>query len=246
MKRFPIIILAIMLCLALMPVKPLAASAQAMQQNLIVEPVNITDEAEYIELLIKMDENDTHYAPCNEENMKQYSFDKTALAKYSTDGFVSFSYHYRDLDTELFTAMRIDRERLDKNGWTSCCFTCVKDENGELSGNLKAMAELKNSDRVMKVAVLDKSGNIIQVSEQFEVSGKKGDIDASVKYDVGGNVVEVSHDGDRQPFMPAYALLFLWNAAPMLVIGIAIAVFLAAGVLIILLVRILKKEKNKR
>ena len=248
MKRFPIIILVIMLCLALMPVKPLAASAQCIQEQLEVFSTNIPDDAEYLDVLIKMDEDDPYYTPCNEENMKQYSFDKTTLAEYSTDGFVSLSYHYYVPEKTLYTDMKINKTRYNEIDRTWNTFSSYNDET---------YYSLFNGKRVIRIAVLDKDGNIIQVSKSIKMTGKKGRVNSSIDYNIGKNKLEYEYEDEQNPSLLELLLILLllpiiilWSISPWLGFNFIAILLVSSGGMIILIERAIikaaKRRKNKK
>ncbi len=77
---------------------PIEAYAHSNAQKIEVDTYNFTDDACYIDLLIKMYSDDEYYTEFNNDNMDRFDFDKTQLAEYrDVDGYISFSCHYKDI-----------------------------------------------------------------------------------------------------------------------------------------------------
>lgn len=72
-----------LLCIILSPINVLTVYAEDRLDSFAVESSGLPDEAVYMDMLISMDENDESYTPFNEENMKQYNFDATAISDYN-------------------------------------------------------------------------------------------------------------------------------------------------------------------
>lgn len=165
---------------------PIEAYAHSNAQKIEVDTYSFTDDAFYVDLLIKMDSDDEYYTEFNNDNVERFDFDKTTLAKYQdVDGYVSFSIHYKGIYSDLIINKKVVRDSLISEN----CFTL--DKNLEI--DLNVMNDLYNRKREFKIAILDKDGNIIQVSDSFEVHNDdkdKGYIASDIKYDISNNKLE--------------------------------------------------------
>lgn len=165
---------------------PIEAYAHSNAQKIEVDTYHFTDDACYIDLLIKMDSNDEYYTEFNNDNMDRFDFDKTKLAEYrDVDGYISFSCHYKDIYSDPMINKKTVRDTLISEN----CFTLDK----YLEIDLNVMKALYDKKRAFKIAILDKDGSIIQVSDSFEVHNDdkdKGYIASDVKYDVSNNKLE--------------------------------------------------------
>lgn len=179
-KLFCIIALIIIL------VCPIEAYAHSNAQRIEVDTYHFTDDACYIDLLIKMDSDDEYYTEFNNDNMDRFDFDKTKLTEYrDADGYISFSCHYKDVYSDPIINKKTVRDTLISEN----CFTLDK----YLKIDLNVMKSLYNKKRDFKIAILDKDGNIMQVSDSFSVYNDekdKGYIASDVKYDVSNNKLE--------------------------------------------------------
>ncbi|MCM1316056.1 MAG: hypothetical protein NC205_03305 [Prevotella sp.] len=139
-----------------------------------------------------MDETDEAYTPFNEENMKQYSFDTKTIAGYNSEGFISMSCHYKD----NLTRMGI---QTNARGEYTNAFTLHRISNGDLAQNSSLVYKLLNEKRRFRIALLDKDGNIIQLSKVFAGSGKKGQLINYIEYDARNNILSLNYEYDDTP-----------------------------------------------
>jgi hypothetical protein len=179
---------------------PFTAYAYSNAQKLEVDSYNFIDKAYYIDLLIKMDNNDEYYTNFNKDNMDRFEFDKTKLSEYTDgDGYISFSCHYKDIYSDIIlNKISFNNRVISENSFTL---------NKDLGQDIYVMKALYDEERSFKVAILDKDGNIIQVSEAFEVfNEKKGYIASAVNYDISNNsfVVDWSRNSVKDSGIKIY------------------------------------------
>lgn len=165
---------------------PIEAYAHSNAQKIEVDTYHFTDDACYIDLLIKMDSDDEYYTEFNNDNMDRFDFDKTKLSEYrDADGYISFSCHYKDVYSDPI----ISKKTVGETVISENCFTLDK----HLEIDLNVMKALYDKNRAFKIAILDKNGNIMQISDTFEVHNDdkdKGYISGDVRYDVSNNKFE--------------------------------------------------------
>lgn len=165
---------------------PIEAYAHSNAQKVEVDTYNFTNDACYIDLLIKMDSDDEYYTEFNNDNMDRFDFDKTKLSEYrDADGYISFSCHYKGIYSDPI----IKKKTVGETTISENCFTLDK----YLEIDLNVMKALYDKKRSFKIAILDKDGSIIQASDSFEVYNgdkDKGYIASDVKYDVSNNKFE--------------------------------------------------------
>lgn len=214
----------------LLPIQVLTASARGRLESLAVESTGLPKEAVYMDMLIFMDENDEAYTPFNEENMKQYSFDTTAIAEYNSEGFVSMSCHYND----NLTKMKI---QLNDRGEYYNSFMLKRFSDGSMSADSDRVNRLLDEKRQFRIALLDENGSIIQLSKPFDSKTKNGPLIDYIGYDAENNTISLDYENDGAPL--------LWvRANPIyLIIGIWLAGAVVITVIIVLLVS--KRKRNK-
>ncbi len=148
MKKSVCLILAALVCLLTNSFTAFAMPQEA--QTIPVKIKNFPYECEYIDLLIDIDEEHEYYTKANTENMQAQPFDTTELAEYNKDGFVSYTCHFKGAKSDL----RI------KGGWVCV----VKNDLAPKIINLKLS---------VMVAVLNRNGHILKVSDAVTISDDK-------------------------------------------------------------------------
>lgn len=182
-------IIIILCCLMLLPCQSLTVYAEARLDSFAVKSYNLPEEAVYMDMLISMNEDDEFYTIFNEENMKQYIFDARVLSSYNKDGFISMSCHYNN----NFTKMKI----LDNNtGSYHNSFVLDKNSNGGLVANDIHIHKIFSENRQFRIVLLDKDGNIIQLSKPFKGNSRKGLLIDYIKYDAKSNTFSLKYEYD--------------------------------------------------
>lgn len=202
-------VLIILCCLMIFPLQVSIVYASEKLENLKVELLDIPQNAKYIDLLISINEKDEAYTPYNKENMEMYSFDTNELKIYNIDGYMSLSYHYKD----VFTRMEIQPMQRGQFLNSLNGFTLEKDENGELYQNTSLVNKMIEEKRSFKVVILDKDGKIFRISDSFDITGKKGNVIGMVKYYVANNnlIVNYEYDGAFMRYInPLYYVAFIF------------------------------------
>lgn len=203
---------ALVMMLALLFVLPVQCVSAAMKDadTITLDISNIPEDAAYIDVLIDF-ENGENYTKLNEDNLKRYDFDSDELAKYNEDGFVSYSCHFRGIKTD----MKIKEGK-----------TVFVDEKTE--------RQFYFDHNSLKIAVLDKNGHIMQVSDAVDIKNDSTDIYlvGDIKYDVGENKVDpdmFDNSTNDLALMLAYAP---WLVLIILIIFVVLVAFITRNIVI--------------
>lgn len=147
----------------------------------------ITDESAYIDLLVNIEDVDTYYTEYNSLNMSDCKFDTTELKEYSENRYISFSCHHK----EALTDMRI------RDNMTFC--------SADIANTLK------NERKRLRLAVLDKQGQIIQVSDTVILEDDDQFLCGDIKYNVQNNKVnpDMYKHPDYTPLVVFFASLVI-------------------------------------
>lgn len=148
MQRRISIILAVIIILLTGSITAFAQPLDA--QTLSVRLSNYPSECAFIDLLVELDETSGYYTQANTENMQAQHFDTTELAKYSEEGFLSYTCHFKGAYKDISI----------KDGYVLVA------EHEQTS---KIMAEKLS----VKIAVLDKNGHILKVSDSITICDKR-------------------------------------------------------------------------
>lgn len=209
----------------LLPIQTLTASARGRLEDLAVESTGLPKEAVYMDMLISMDENDEAYTPFNEENMKQYSFDTTAIAEYNSEGFVSMSCHYKDNLTDM-------EIHLNARGDYHNSFILERLSDGSLGAPGSLVNRLLDEKRQFRIALLDENGSIIQLSKPFDSKTKNGPLIHYIGYDAENNTISLDYEYDGAPLWwvrssPIYFIIGIGGLAGAVVITIVIVLLVS-------------------
>ena len=211
-------------------------------QKLVVCSSNFTQESAYVELLINMSEDDSNYTAFNSENMnsngiENKNFDTKELSEYrDDDGYISVSCHLKN----NYTRMMLKKE--DANGSTISRngFIIKKEKDGKFWSDTERMNDFRNCSpsTKFKVAVLDKSGKILQTSEPFEIISDNGYLWGDVNYDVKNNKVTLEWE-KTMTTKQVQQLEFLIIAA------IVFVFIILPAIIVLIIIKLIKREKHK-
>lgn len=124
-----------------------------------------------VDMLIAMDENDNNYVKASWASKQIFgdeaSVEKTQIAQYSDDGYVSMLVHYHFQEYEH------------------------SQESSELHFNGKAeFNRLCNQYSTFRIAVLDMDGNVLQVSDVYPFKTSENYyLDSPIQYDFETNIL---------------------------------------------------------
>lgn len=122
----------------------------------------------YTEILVKISKSSKYYTDLNTSNSAAYGFNKsTPIVAYNQDGYVSVSFHYLKVhaDPSILTADSRINEII------------------EFKNNGQPINTITDS---IKIALLDKSGNVLKVSDAVSVKPTANNtFPRTVKYDAG-------------------------------------------------------------
>ena len=161
-------LLLIIVLLFVLPVQSVFAAMKP-ADTITLDINNIPNDAVYIDVLFNFKDGE-NYTELDKEYMKRYDFDITELAAYDEDDFVSFSCHYRG------------GNKADMH---------IKEGKTVFVGE-EEFRRFRLNDNSLKLAVLDKDGHIMQVSEPVKTDDPEKSIYlvGDIKYDVGENRID--------------------------------------------------------
>lgn len=171
-------LLVVLVLLFIIPVQNVYAARQD-AQNIILDISNIPDNASYIDILTNIE--DEKYTDFDKEYMRAYSFDAKELSQYDKNGLVSYSCHYKD------KGVKVD--------------ISIKEGRITFTDHKTTVGFFKNHNE-LKIAVLNKNGQIIQVSDTIKINDNDDKIylAGDIKYNVGENTVEPDLFHNRSGF----------------------------------------------
>ena len=202
-------------------------------QDIEIKSSNLTQDGEYIDILIQLSVDDSDYTAYNEANMKQCSFDTKELSEFrDDDGYISFSCHFKD----NYTRMKIKTQEYGGQTVSINSFVLDNDKREKSWHATDRMEKLHELNPKFKVAVLDKNGSIIQTSEPFELENDSGYLWSYVNYDVTNNTIEL----DWKKTMTTKQV----RRRELLIIAVIVFVFVVLPTIIVLKIR--KKRRRAK
>lgn len=138
----------------------------------------LPEGAAYLDLLIKINPKDEQYTAVNSDIADKYGLKSDCgLVTCNSDGYVSFSAHYRNAGSEI--KLISDSGKYQNIVFSSSLNTQFED----LTGRYKSA----------KIALFDRNGNLLQVSEKFNISRPDhGYLTGNIYYDAVNNTAEAS------------------------------------------------------
>lgn len=158
---------------------PASADGPGPPAGFHVSITNLPENAAFADLLIPIGLNDPNYAKMNRKALTSNKLSATAqIVTYAEAGYRSYTFHYKD----SFSAINLN------GSGVSFCYGVNLD--GSLQTQLGA---IRSSYKTAKIALLDKSGNIVLVSPAFTIADPKGfrNMTGEISYDASANVAKM-------------------------------------------------------
>jgi hypothetical protein len=214
-KSFSVIILLLIFAFSLPTV--VFANAPAPADHLTVALANIPDNAVYVDLLIKISQDDANFIDFQPNDYADSISESSEIVTYSQDGYYSFTFHYKDSKSNI----KIDHYYDDLD--------CVKFCEGlEYNEYLTQYESLLNNYNDVKIALLDKDFNIITVSNAAKLPEVNNlyNFYGEINYDFTDNKIDV--DISKNYYFIVFGGIFLIGIMSMS-IGTEILVSLLFG-----------------
>ena len=137
---------------------PVFANAPMPADHLKVVLSNLPDDAVYVDLLVKINQDDPNFVDFQSNNYSDSVSKASEIVSYSDGSFYSFTFHYKNSKSNI----KIEHY-YDDLYYVDFC-------NGlNYQDYLTQYESLRNHYRDVKVALLDKDFNIIVVSESIQL-----------------------------------------------------------------------------
>ena len=156
MLRRVIACIAAILLLVATPL-PVLANSPPPPPWLRVQVANPPENAVFVDILIKIDDADSNFTPVNEHNLDLFGLSVQAeIVGLSVNGFMSFTFHYNDAAADI--------EILEQGSITF--------GRGDGRSVWQQYNDLRTIYSDMKIALLDYEGNVVAISEPFNITDK--------------------------------------------------------------------------
>lgn len=163
------------------------ANSPAPARCFTISPEHVPAEAEYLELLIPMSQEDPYYRSFNQSAAEKTGLTEDApIARYvDEDGYISYSFHMAGAVSEM---------KLEDRGFEEEIYFSQSFGDGAYAGSQTHLEYIQENFGTIKAALLDGQGNILAVSEAASVvPGRHGYLAGTIAYDCA--------DGSLSPSM---------------------------------------------
>jgi hypothetical protein len=163
-----------------------SANSPAPADNIHVVIYEKPDNCVYVDLLIKINPSDKNYVVFNSEYGEKLDLgEKSAIAQYNVDGFMSYTFHFLGAMSEN----TLVKEEGSPDSYYSE-FAGYRDPDGSLEFN--AFDRLQADYPILKLALIDSMGTIIKVSDKVSIATRRGYLSGPIYYHIAANSVEVN------------------------------------------------------
>ena len=174
-------IVVIVTVLASSFVLPVFANAPMPADHLTIVLSNLPDDAVYVDLLVKINQDDPNFVDFQSNNYSDSVSKSSEIVSYSDGSFYSFTFHYKNSKSNI----KIE-PYYDDLYYVDFC-------NGlDYQDYLTQYESLRNHYRDVKVALLDKDFNIIVVSESIQLPKENNALvfDGEIYFDFNTNSLD--------------------------------------------------------
>jgi len=169
-------------------------------------------------MLIKIDPDCFEYIDFDSSNGIKYGIPSySPIAMYNEDGFMSFTFHYQGSISNMILETRGSAsERL----YYYADFTYDKINSDQFRN-------VRDNYHIIKIALLDRDGNVLSISDEFDVNPKSPNVFlGAVKYNAEKNLIETDY------LISAWSVLFYIFFMVSVVIRIAVSITVEAVIAI--------------
>jgi len=183
MKRYIVFIATIFSFVCAFPFQ-VSANGPPPPHAVDCEIINMPEHTTHIDLLIQINENDEEYVDFNTNNGKILGVsEQSAIVMYNQDGFASFTFHFADASYKGF----------------------------RFAGSDDQYEILREKYHIIKVALIDKDGNILQISDSVDINppDRTGFFMGRITYDAAANTIDAPYyDSPMGNLLMALSLFF--------------------------------------
>lgn len=183
-----------------------SANAPVPAKHLTAILSNLPDGVVYADLLIKIEENDPQFVDFQPNAFAQSASEAKELVAYSEDGFRSFTFHYKNAQSDIQIKYYNNYNNNDLYFVAFC-------RDFEYYYYLTQYEDLCKNYRDIKIALLDQDFNIIAVSESAQLPQQSNTLrfNGNISYDYITNAIDCSTSFDSHYvfFAILYSILIM-------------------------------------
>jgi len=186
---------------------PVSANGPAPGPSIVVQFEGLPTDVAFVDLLVPIPTDSEYFQQYNEEHGEKYAIDASSpIVTYNTDGYYSYTFHYLGASS----GMELDGPHYDGPYYN------VQFETGS--------EDLEGKVDYIKIALLDKDGNILHVTETVRIaSTPTGYFDGVIRID--GNTFAITDDG--QYTSPWMLIILPFRILPRVAFSVLVEVLIA-------------------
>lgn len=176
----------IIICLSFICLTPFSTSANSPGPGTKIEIAidQIPEGCVSADILVKIDPSHEKYVAFNSEYGKNLGLDEQSeIAAYYEDGFTSYTFHFSGAVSENLLKYETGA------GYVAIFAYYTEDSNDSF---FSALNELERYSPILKLALLDEEGEILEISDEFSIVPDKGYFLGYIQYSPSNDSITVS------------------------------------------------------
>jgi hypothetical protein len=184
-------------------------------KSISVEITNNPEASVYADLLIQINPESVEYTVFNDTNGQLFDiYYDSPIAQYTENGFASFTFHYLGSVSNIVLASNSNSPY-----YLYADFTRIANDDTQFNNVLA-------NYHIIKIVLLDKSGNILKISDALDINPKKpGYFVGTLHYDANSGYANAGYF-ERSGFMVFFNFLLIFiffvPIIPMIIISIVV------------------------
>jgi hypothetical protein len=182
-----VIIIALIISMFLSSQNIVYADSQPKARTITIHLTQLSDEAYYVDLLVKIADSDKVYTAFNSENAERNGFDESdSYVAYENEGYISYSLHFTNADND----MKIKKYKSDQSGDIRADNEFIPFDYPDYDENFDLLMQYSPK---IKVAILNEDKEVISVSDVGTLKKAKGYLTGGITYNLSSNSLNVDY-----------------------------------------------------
>lgn len=182
-----VVIIALIISVFLSSQNIVYADSQPKARTITIHLTQLSDEAYYVDLLVKIADSDKVYTAFNSENAERNGFDENdSYVDYASEGYISYSLHFTNADND----MKIKKYKSDYSENIRADNEFIPFDYPNYNENFDLLMQYSPQ---IKVAILNEDKDVISVSDVGTIKKSKGYLTGGITYNVSSNSLNVDY-----------------------------------------------------
>ncbi len=182
-----VVIIALIVSMLLSSQNIAYADSQPKARTITIHLTQLTDDAYYVDLLVKIADSDAIYTAFNSENAVRNGFDeRDSYVNYESEGYISYSLHFINADND----MKIDKYKSDYSEDIRADIEFIPFNYPDYDENFDLLMQYSPK---IRVAILNEDKEVIGVSDVGTIKKDKGYLSGGITYNVSSNSLKIDY-----------------------------------------------------